>query len=207
MAHFLCAKLRASGLSQVGNEGVRYVYRNSPPGLLSNSCSQGKQKQHGRSVSRRHSPECLSPPQKQPRASRNEPQLVRGRRGAIDGGVNRRLMTVEESAGEALQSMKCVKQAMRRTLGPPPSLTHVLYSVLPTHYLVFITSPSLSHISPCFPPFFHVLFTFILSVSLLQKLFFSVDGSPSTTERALGYKEGRPTFWKYWQPNYPIKDQ
>lgn len=63
----------------------------------------------------------------------------------IDGGVNRRLMTVEESAGEALQSMKCVKPAMRRELKPPRSLTFLNHSFLRT------ASSHLSQVLPSFP--------------------------------------------------------
>lgn len=76
----------------------------------------------------------------------------------IDGGVNRRLMTVEESAGEALQSMKCVKPAMRRELKPPRSLTFLNHSFLRT------ASSHLSQVLPFFPALpCELLFIFVLS--------------------------------------------
>lgn len=76
----------------------------------------------------------------------------------IDGGVNRRLMTVEESAGEALQSMKCVKPAMRREPKSPRSLTFLNHSFLRT------ASSHLSQVLPflsCSP----LLTVFILVLS------------------------------------------
>lgn len=150
-ASFLCARLQGEWLlkglvSKFSINSQDTIYQKSPSGCMSNSCSQGKQKQGKSSVSCCVSPEhslfCTDGAQSE---SEWAAESVWRRREPIDGGVNRRLMTVEESAGEALQSMKCVKPAMRRELKPPRSLTFLNHSFLRT------ASSHLSQVLPFFP--------------------------------------------------------